>query len=153
MSRTKLRQQSMASLTNPTDALQFLAKRVLGICSEVVAHESPVAKQTEPSSFFPSAQRLVTEVSNFGVLDILLVGLPESLNTPGALVLVAHVVTPGTLNTSGHIVPIPISHRLQCKELKVTWSVPLKRTGSITDAYRLWVLDEGLRNTHLPFFS
>lgn len=101
-----------APLTNTRDALQFLAKWVLVICAKIVAHEPPVAKQTEPPPFFPSPQQLVTIISDPSVLNVLLVGLPESLNAPGALVLVPHIITPGTLNTSSHIVPISIAHRL-----------------------------------------
>jgi hypothetical protein len=112
MSIAKLKQSPKGRLTNPSNALQLLAKGVLGIRAEVVTHESPVAKQTEPPPFFPSAQQLVAIISDFGVLNVLLVGLPESLNAPSALVLVPHIVTPGTLNTSGHVVPVPISHRL-----------------------------------------
>ena len=89
-------------------------------------------------------------ISNFGVLNVLLIRLPESLNTPSALVFVPHIVTPGTLNTSGHIVPIPIPHRLQCKELKINQSTPFEGTARSTRAHGLWVLDERLRSTHLP---
>jgi len=99
-------------LTNTSNVLQFLAEGVLGVRAEVITHESPVAKQTEPPPFFPPAQQLVAMISNFGILDVLLIGLPESLNAPSTLMLVPHIVAPGTLNTSGHIVPIPISHRL-----------------------------------------
>ena len=112
VSITKLKRAPRRRLTNPSNALQLLAKGVLGIRTKVVAHESPVAKQTEPPPFLPSAQQLVAIISNLGVLDVLLIGPPESLNTPSALVFVPHIVTPGTLNTSGHIVPIPIPHRL-----------------------------------------
>ena len=89
-------------------------------------------------------------IPSFGVLDVLLVGLPKSLNPPGALVLVPHIVSPGALNTSSHIVPVSISHRLQCKELKVSWSAPHGETAKVTEGYRLWVLDKRLGNAHLP---
>ena len=89
-------------------------------------------------------------IPGFGVFDILLVGLPEPLDAPSALVLVPHVVTPGTLNTTGHIVPVPISHSLQRKELKVNQSVPREGTVGVIKDHRLWVLDKRLRNTHLP---
>ena len=112
VSIVKLKQAPRRRLTNPSNVLQLLAKGVLGVRAEVVAHESPVAEQTEPPPFLPSAQQLVAIISNLGVLNVLLVGPPESLDTPSALVFVPHIVTPGTLNTSGHIVPIPIPHRL-----------------------------------------
>lgn len=90
-------------------------------------------------------------ISDFRVLDVLLVGLPESLNSSGALVLVSHIVSPGALNAGGHIVPIPISHRLQCKELKANQSAPFGGAGRMAGDYSLRVLDKSLRNTHLPF--
>lgn len=91
----------------------------------------------------------MTIISDFGVFNIFLVGLPESLNAPSALVLVPHIVAPCTLNTSGHVVPVPISHRLQCKELGVKYSGPLEGAIRMKD-HRLWVLDKRLRDTHLP---
>jgi len=112
VSVTRLKQVPRGWLTNPGNILQLLAKGILGVRAEIVAHESPVAKQTEPPPFLPPTQQLVAIISNLGVLNVLLIGLPESLDTPSALVFVPHIVAPGTLNTGGHIVPIPIPHRL-----------------------------------------
>lgn len=125
MSFTKLGQSSKGLLTNSGNVLQLLTKGIPEIRAEVVAHESPVPKQTKPSPFFPATQQLVAIISDFGVLDIFLVGSPEPLNTPGALVFVPHIITPRALNTSGHIMPVPVSHRLQCKELEANYLGPL----------------------------
>lgn len=70
-------------------------------------------------------------ISNLGVLEALLVVLPEALYTSGAFVLVSHVVTPCALYTCGHVVPIPVSHGLQGKELQGSMSMRIVKPKSI----------------------
>ena len=56
-------------------------------------------------------------VSNLRIHKALLVILPEPLDTPGTLVLVAHVVSEGPLNTTSHVVPVAVSHGFQSEQL------------------------------------
>ncbi len=96
---------------------ELLAKRALAVDVQVISHEATVPKQTEPPAFLPAGEELLAVVADLGVLDALLVVLPKALNTTGALVLVAHIVTPCALDTAGHVVPIPVAHRFECEEL------------------------------------
>ncbi len=101
---------------------------------EVVAHEATQTKQTESSTLLATGKNLVTVITKLDVSETFLVVLPHALDTPSTLFLVAEVVAVGTLNTHSHVVPVAIAHGFKRKE-------------------RLWVLDEGLGNTHLPFLA
>jgi hypothetical protein len=56
--------------------------------------------------------------ANFGICQTFFVVLPESLDTRRAFVLVAPVVSPGSLDSGRHIVPVAISHGFQSKQLE-----------------------------------
>ena len=96
---------------------ELLAQSALPVDVEVVAHEAAVTEQTETSPLLPAGENLVAVVPDLGILDALLVVLPEPLYTTSALVLVPHVVTPCTLDATSHVVPVTIAHRLQGEEL------------------------------------
>jgi hypothetical protein len=55
-----------------------------------------------------------------GILERFLVVLPESLNTPGALISVPHVITPCSLDSYRHVMPVPVSHGFQREKLKTS---------------------------------
>ena len=105
-------------LTSETASLnELLPKGTLAVDVQVISHEATVPQETEPSALLPAGEDLVAVVANLGVLDALLVVLPETLDATGALVLVPHIVTPCTLDATGHVVPIAVTHRFECEEL------------------------------------
>ena len=73
---------------------------------------------------------MVTELEIFSSSSLL---APESLNSRSGLGPVGEVSPPHALDSSSHVMPIPVSHVLQSKQC-------------------LGSLDERLRHTHLPFF-
>lgn len=92
----------------------------------------------------------MTVISDLSIRQAFLIVLPEPLDTPGALVFVAHVVTECPLNTSSHVMPISIPHGFEGEELQ--WSLAKHRFQSnLRNTYRLGILDERFRHTHLPF--
>ena len=84
-----------------------------------------MAEQTEPSSLLTSSKKLMTLVTDFSVLNALLVVLPESLDTGRAFVFVSHIIAPRSLNATGHIVPIAITHGLKGEQLR-TVTMPMR---------------------------
>jgi hypothetical protein len=112
----------VSSQTRPTsDAACFsnsLSQRVLGGDVEVVAHETAIAQQAKPSTLLPPGEQLMTVISLLGVFDSFFIVSPEALDASCAFDSVPLIITPSPLNTSGHIVPVPIPHRFERKELE-----------------------------------
>ena len=104
--------------TGTHSGLQLFTQSTLAVDVEVVAHEPPISEQTEPPSLLAAGEDLMSIVANLGVLDALFVVLPEPLNASCAFVPIPQIVTPCALNSSSHIVPVAISHSLQCEELR-----------------------------------
>lgn len=102
----------MGRLTaNATRRTQLVAQSTVPVDIQVISHETTIAEQTETSAFLPIRQDLVAVVSPLCILDGLLVVLPEALDPAGTFMLVSHIVAEGSLNTSGHVVPVSIPHR------------------------------------------
>jgi hypothetical protein len=80
--------------------------------------EAPVTEKTEATALLSSCKDLMTVIANLRIHNPLLIVLPEALNPPSTFVLETHIVPPGPLNTSGHVVPVAIPHRFQSKELR-----------------------------------
>ena len=113
-----MRRRISTLTSKPTCIPQFRAEGILTIDVKIITHESPIAKETEASTFFPPCQNLVPIFSDFGVLDILFVVPPETLNSPGAFVLVSPIIPPSPLDASGHVMPVTVAHRFQRKKLR-----------------------------------
>lgn len=107
-----MKDAQMCRLTaNTTRRTQLVAQSTVPVDVQIISHEPTIAEQTETSAFLPVCQDLVAVVSPLCILDGLLVVLPEALDPAGAFMLVSHVVAEGSLNTSGHIVPVSVPHR------------------------------------------
>jgi hypothetical protein len=52
------------------------------------------------------------------------------LDTPGTLVLVAHIVSEGPLDTTGHVMPVTVAHRFKSEKLFRTTSEIGNRGGA-----------------------
>jgi len=106
-------------LTTDTSRLsQLLAQGAFTVDIEVIAHKPPVTDKAESSPLFPACQYLMSIVTDLGVNDAFFVVLPKSLDTAGTFVFISHVISPGTLDAPSHIMPVPIAHGLQCKQLE-----------------------------------
>ncbi len=79
--------------------------------------EAPIAKEAETATLLSPCEDLMAIVPNLCVHDSLLVVLPEPLNPASTFVSIAHIVTPCTLNPSGHVMPVAIPHGFQCEKL------------------------------------
>ena len=108
---------SWVVLTSSASPSELLAQGTPAVDVQIVTHEPSVTEQTEASTFLPSCKNLVSVISDLGVLDTLLIVLPKPLDPASAFLPVAHVVPPRTLDSTGHIVPIAVSHRLERKKL------------------------------------
>ena len=109
---------TLFKLTDRGGRSKFRTKCTLAIDVKVITHETPRAQQTESAPLLPSGKDLVSILSNFGIFKTLFVVLPEPLNASCAFVPIPQIVTPCTLDSSSHIVPVAISHSLQCEELR-----------------------------------
>lgn len=96
---------------NIADFSKLFTQGALSPDFQVVAHKSTIAQQTESSSLLSTSQNRVSIVPDFRIGYTLFVVLPETLDPSGAFVSIAHVVSPCPLYTSGHVVPVTISHR------------------------------------------
>lgn len=106
-------------LTTDTSRLsQLLSQGAFTVNIEVIAHKPPVTDETESPPFFPACQYLMSIVADLGINNAFFVVLPEPLDTAGTFMSISHVISPGTLDAASHIMPVPISHSLQCKQLE-----------------------------------
>ena len=84
---------------------------------EVISSESPHADETVSPPLLPSTEKVVSLLSEPGVLDSVLLAPPEPLDPRGALVSVSKEVPPSSLDSTSHVVPVSISHGLESEEL------------------------------------
>jgi hypothetical protein len=109
----------MKALTsNIASRRQVFSKSTFPVNIEIITHKTAITEQAEASSLFSASENLMTIVANLGVRKCFFIVFPEPLDTPGTLVLVSHVIAPGTLNSRCHIMPVPITHCFQCKKLQ-----------------------------------
>ena len=101
---------------------------------EIVAHKATHTDQAEAAALFATRQQLVAVVAHLEELVSFATSAPCTLDAPRTFLAAPQVRTPRALNAHRHIVPVPITHRLQCKE-------------------RLGVLDKALGHTQLPLVT
>ena len=96
---------------------QIFAKGTFPIDVEIIAHETTITDKTEPPTLFATSKYLMAIISHLSIGNAFFVILPKSLDTTSTFIFVSHVVPESSLNASGHVMPITISHSLKSKEL------------------------------------
>lgn len=99
---------------------------------QIIASKLAHAEQRESSALLAIIQDLVAILSHLQISNIVLVLSPETLDLAGTFMFVSHVCTPGTLNTSGHVVPVFVAKILQGKDLPKNEQLQNKQTFSLT---------------------
>ena len=108
---------SVVLTSKSTDFAQLFTEGALPIDIQIVAHKASITEKTEASAFFPTGEDFVPIISYLCVSDTFLVASPETLYASRTLGSVALIVAPRPLDTSSHIMPIAIAHRLQREQL------------------------------------
>jgi hypothetical protein len=102
----------------------------------------------------------VTILTHLKITNVVLVLSPEALYFFGTVNLVTDIGSPGSLDTSGHVVPVFVTKVLECKNLFLyiyiyiyiyTFSLPSLYLDGMT--YSFGMSNKDLCSTHLPFFS
>jgi hypothetical protein len=85
--------------------------------AEIVAQEAASADEGEAAALLAGGEEGVSVLAHLGVGEGGVVVPPEALDAGRARVLVTPVVAPGALDAAGHVVPVPVPHRLEREEL------------------------------------
>ena len=103
--------------SNTAGFSQSFAKGASAVDIEIITHKTTIANKTEPPTLFATSKYLMTIISHLGIDNAFFVILPKSLDTTSTFIFVSHVVPESSLDASGHVMPITISHSLKSKEL------------------------------------
>jgi hypothetical protein len=105
-------------LTSNTAGLsQLFAKGASAIDVEIITHKTTITDKTEPPTLFATSKYLMTIISHLSIGNAFFVILPKSLDTTSTFMFVSNVVPESSLDASGHVMPITISHSLKSKKL------------------------------------
>jgi hypothetical protein len=73
---------------------------------KIITHKLPHSQQTKSPPLLPSSQDFMSIIPLSSVNKSLLLSLPESLDFGCCFVLSSYVCSPGSLDTTGHCMPI-----------------------------------------------
>lgn len=84
--------------------------------SKIITKESSRANKTVSSSFLHSTKNSVALVSEFDIFQPSRDPSPEPLDSDSTFNSVSEVISPSSLNTDGHVMPVSIPHVFKCEQ-------------------------------------